>query len=139
MRNTIIAAIAVLAPLISIAQKYDRAIMLQVGKYDESRRKWDWSKPEEVNLEFTLEGNLVKIDDEHGTKLWTYEDQGEESGYDKDGDKYTKRTWKAFDENNRKCMFVMLWYRDLSTVVYTVIYGDVAFRYYIDKPKQNRL
>jgi hypothetical protein len=111
--------------------QYDRAYALQVGKYSEYTKKWNWEQAQDINLRFTMEGNFLKINDEAGTKLWTYEDQGEKSGVDADGDRYKRHTWKAFDEKNRKCMFIMTWYNEPRLVVYSIIYSDFAFRYYI--------
>ena len=131
MKKTITFLLAILIAATSFAQKYDKAFQIQIGKYDEYKKTWKWSNPEDVDLQFTLDGNLVRINDEHGTRIWTYEDLGEASGYDDDGDKYKKHTWKAYDEKNRRCNFVMLWYTTVKLVVYTISYSDVAFRYYI--------
>ena len=124
-------AIAFLIALTSFSQPFERVYQLQVGKYNEYSKTWTWEKAESVNLRFNIDGNFVSINDEYGTKIFTYEDLGETGGYDDDGDRYKKRSWKAYDEKNRKCHFVMLWYTTIRLVVYTISYSDVAFRYYI--------
>lgn len=118
------------------AQNLDHAYALQAGKYDKYAKKWTWSKAEDVDLRFTFDGNYIKILDEYKTRIYTYEDQGETTGYDDDGDRYTKHVWKALDEKNRKCMFVMIWYKEIKLVTYSVIYSDYAFRYYISTESQ---
>jgi hypothetical protein len=56
---------------------------------------------------------------------------GEKSGYDGDNDAYKTHSWLAVDEKNRKCKFVMTWYTNISLTVYTVIYNDIGFRFYM--------
>lgn len=113
------------------AQQLERAYSIQTGKYDKTLQKWNWTKAEDVNLRFTFDNNYIRINDEYGTKVYTYEDEGETTGYDSDGDKYSRRVWKAFDEKNRRCRFIMLWYTGIKLVTYTILYNDYAFRYFI--------
>ncbi len=122
--------LATLAFASSWAQ-FDRAYAMQVGKYNEYSKKWTWDDMKDISLRFTMDGNFLKINDEAGTKLWTYEDQGEKTGVDGDGDRYKRHTWKAFDEKNRKCIFMMTWYEQPRLVYYSIFYSDFAFRYYI--------
>lgn len=124
-------AIALLIAITSFSQQFEKVYQLQVGKYNQYSKTWDWQKAESVDLRFNMEGNFVRINDEYGTRIWTYEDLGETGGYDTDGDRYKKHTWKAYDEKNRRCNFVMLWYTTIRLVVYTISYSDIAFRYYI--------
>lgn len=118
------------------AQNLDHAYSLQAGKYDKYLKKWNWSKAEDVDLNFSFDGNYIKIHDEYGTRIYTYEDEGETSGYDDDGDRFSRHVWKALDEKNRKCMFIMLWYKNIKLVTYTVMYSDYAFRYYITTQRE---
>lgn len=113
------------------AQKYERVYSLQTGKYNKYLKKWDWDKGQDCDLRFSMDGNFVKVNDEAGTRLWTYEDLGEDVGYDEDGDRYKKHTWRAYDEKNRRCFFMMMWYTNIKLVTYNMIYSDFAFRYYI--------
>lgn len=124
--------LALLLTLSSFAQ-LDRAYMLQVAKYNEIKKEWVWGAAQDINLRFTMETNFIKINDDYGTKLWTYEDLGQSDHYDDDGDPYSKHVWNAYDEKNRKCRFTMLWYTTprVRIVTYTIQYSDVAFRYYI--------
>ena len=118
------------------AQNLDHAYALQTGKYDKYLKKWNWSKAEHVDLNFTFDGNYIKIHDEYGTRIYTYEDGGETTGYDDDGDRFSKRIWKSLDEKNKKCVFIMIWYSNIKLVTYTVMYSDYAFRYYITTQKE---
>ena len=124
--------LALLLTLSSFAQ-LDRAYMMQVAKYNEIKKEWVWGATQDINLRFTMETNFIKINDNYGTKLWTYEDLGQSDHYDDDGDPYSKHVWNAYDEKNRKCRFTMLWYTTprVRIVTYTIQYSDVAFRYYI--------
>ena len=124
--------LALLLTLSSFAQ-LDRAYMMQVAKYNEIKKEWVWGTAQDINLRFTMETNFIKINDNYGTKLWTYEDLGQSDHYDDDGDPYSKHSWLAYDEKNRKCKFMMLWYTTprVRIVTYTIQYSDIAFRYYI--------
>lgn len=130
MKKTFILLVAVLFTLVATAQS--KAYMMQVARYSKTIKKWRWDDPSDVNLPITIENNYVKIHDEYGTKLWTYEDLGEKKDYDDDGDAYTKHMWNAYDEKNRKCRFTMLYYTSgVQLVTYTIQYSDIAFRYYV--------
>lgn len=111
----------------------NRVYSMQMAKYNQTTGSWVWGPIKDVDLRFTMESNFLKINDEYGTRIWTYEDLGEKSGYDDDGDPYTVHVWNAYDEKNRKCRFTMLWYTTprVKIVTYTIQYSDIAFRYYI--------
>lgn len=131
MKKLLFVLLGLIITLSSYAQ-LDRAYSLQVAKYNKTTGIWVWGDPTDVDLRFTFEGSYIRIHDEYGTRIWTYEDLGETSGYDDDGDSYKKHVWMAYDEKNRKCRFTMLWYTSgVKLVTYTVQYNDYAFRYYI--------
>lgn len=131
MKKLLFVLLGLIITLSSYAQ-LDRAYSLQVAKYNQTTGAWVWGDPTDVDLRFTFEGSYIRIHDEYRTRLWTYEDLGETSGYDDDGDSYKKHVWMAYDEKNRKCRFTMLWYTSgVKLVIYTVQYNDYAFRYYI--------
>lgn len=132
MKKLLVVLLGLIISINSFAQ-LDRAYMIQVGKYSQITGTWNWGPTETVNLRFTIETNFVKINDEYGTRLWTYEDLGQSDHYDDDGDPYSKHVWSAYDEKNRKCRFSMLWYTTprVKIITYTIQYNDVAFRYYI--------
>ena len=126
-------AIAMAAATTSTAQSSYRVYSMQFGKYSEYAKKWSWDDPVDVSLRATLDGNLVRINDEAGTKIWTYEDLGQKSGVDADGDSYRRHNWRGYDEKNRKCLFTITWYVQPRLTYYTIIYSDFAFRYYINR------
>lgn len=135
MKKAFTILVAVLLSISAFSQ-LDRAYMIQVAKYNESLDTWKWGEAQKVNLKFTMQTNHIKINDDYGTQIWTYEDLGQKSGYDDDGDAYKKHVWNAYDEKNRKCRFTMLWYTDgVKLVTYTIQYSDIAFRYYISTNK----
>lgn len=135
-------SLLLLGVIISITSfgQLDRAYMLQVATYNEVENTWIWNRGQEVNLRFTIENNFIKIHDEYGTRIWTYEDLGQTNHYDDDGDPYSKHVWNAYDEKNRKCKFIMLWYTTsrIRLVTYSIQYSDMVFRYYISTTSQNR-
>lgn len=139
MKKLLCLLLGLFITITSFAQ-LDRAYAMQVAKYNQTTGSWIWGPAQDVNLRFTMEVNFIKIHDEYGTRLWTYEDLGQSDHYDDDGDPYSKHVWNAYDEKNRKCRFTMLWYTTprVKIVTYTVQYSDVAFRYYISTNPQNR-
>jgi hypothetical protein len=122
------------------AQQYVRATHLQPGIYNEKTKKWDWGVTQPVdNIDITLKGNNVYIDNKAQTHITSYEDMGSKTSYDEDGDKYTLHTWKAVDEKQRKCLFLMTTYIDLKLEIYSIIYSDMGFRYYISTNNLDKL
>lgn len=117
----------------TFAQKTYRVTNLQGGVYNEYTKKWNWGKTESVDLTFLLKSNNIYINDQAETRLTTYEFLGEKTDYDEDGDKYTVNSWRAVDERNRKCLFVMYFYTELNFNLFCIIYSDFGFRYYIQK------
>jgi len=126
--------------LISYAQIYVKATHLQPGIYNEKTKKWDWGVTQPVdNIDITLKGNNVYIDNKAQTHITSYEDMGSKTSYDEDGDKYTLHTWKAVDEKQRKCLFLMTTYAELKLEIYSIIYSDMGFRYYISTNNLDKL
>lgn len=121
--------------LSSYAQSTYYIYAVQLGKFNEYTQKWKWDATETLDQQFTitLNKNVVSIDNKNLTTLFTYEDLGEKYGTDEEGDRYRVHAWMAYDQEKRKCKFSMLWYTNLSLEVYTVMYSDYGFRYYIKK------
>jgi len=138
MKKTILLLLLTIGSIIANAQSIHRVTHLQPGVYNETTKSWKWGKTEEVTLKITLNGNNVYVNDEAQTHITTYEDLGEKKGIDDEGDSYTLHTWKAVDEKQRKCLFLMTFYKNISFEVYSVIYSDFGFRYYISKTQLDK-
>jgi hypothetical protein len=115
----------------SFGQKIETTYQVQSGTYNKYSKKWDWNDALDREIEIKLDKSVVYIYNNANTILYTYEDLGEKNDYDKDGDKYKTHTWRAYDDKNRKCLFMMTWYVDIKLIVYSVIYSDTGFRFYI--------
>ena len=131
MKKTLILFVFTILGICVNAQKLYKVSNIQGGVYNKYQKKWDWGKTEEVDLTITLFGNNIYVNDEAQTHITTYEDLGEKISYDDDGDKYRMHTWRAVDEKQRRCLFTMVFYMTIDLEVYTVIYSDFGFRYYI--------
>lgn len=116
---------------LSFAQRNETSYQVQSGKYNSYTKKWTWNEVADQEVSIKLDGSVIYIYNNANTVLATYEDMGEKSGYDGDGDKYKTHTWRAIDNKNRKCLFMMTWYTDIPIIVYSVIYNDTGFRFYI--------
>lgn len=117
------------------SQTEDKADKLQIGKYDPITKVLNWGDAMSIDLVFTFNGKNVSIDDKAKTRLYCYEQIEEKSGVNNEGDKYTKYTWVALDEKERKCHFSMIYYKDRKLSVYVIVYEDIVFRYYIENSK----
>lgn len=135
MKN-IILPLLLFVSSIAHSQKYESVYQVQSGKYNSYSKEWTWSELQESELIITLNGTTVLINNNANTVITTYEDLGEERKTDKDGDKLRTHSWRAVDNKSRKCLFLMTFYDDLPLVVYSVIYNDTGFRFYI---KSNKL
>jgi len=107
----------------SFGQKIETTYQVQSGTYNKYSKKWDWNDALDREIEIKLDKSVVYIYNNANTILYTYEDLGEKNDYDKDGDKYKTHTWRAYDDKNRKCLFMMTWYVDINS--------DTGFRFYI--------
>jgi hypothetical protein len=135
MKN-IILTLLLFVSTIAYSQKYETVYQVQSGKYNSYSKLWTWSEPLDRELTITLDGSVVSISNNANTVLKMYEDLGEKHDFDKDGDEYKSHTWRATDEKYRKCLFMMTFYQNLPIIVYSVIYNDYGFRFYI---KNNKL
>lgn len=134
--KTLILSLLLFISTFSFAQKYETTYQVQSGTYNKYSKQWTWNEALDREIEIKLDKSVVYIYNNANTILNTYEDLGEKNDYDKDGDKYKSHTWRAYDDKNRKCLFMMTWYQDIGLIVYSVIYSDTGFRFYI---KNNKL
>lgn len=135
MKTTILALLLFVSTF-SFSQKYETTYQVQSGTYNKYSKEWNWAGALDREIEIKLDKSVVYIYNNANTILYTYEDLGEKTDYDKDGDKYKMHTWRAYDDKNRKCLFIMTFYENISLIVYSVIYNDTGFRFYI---KSNKL
>lgn len=134
--KTLILSLLLFISTFSFAQKYETTYQVQSGTYNKYSKQWTWNEALDREIEIKLDKSVVYIYNNANTILNTYEDLGEKYDYDKDGDKYKSHTWRAYDDKNRKCLFMMTWYENIGLIVYSVIYSDTGFRFYI---KNNKL
>ena len=130
MKNTILALLLFVSTSV-FSQKIETTYQVQYGTYNKYSKQWSWNDALDREIEIKLDKSIVYIYNNANTILYTYEDMGEKNDYDKDGDKYKTHTWRAYDDKNRKCLFMMTWYVDIKLIVYSVIYSDTGFRFYI--------
>jgi hypothetical protein len=119
----------------AFAQDFEYTYKVQAGTWNKYQEKWDWDPVKDQEIKIKLDGSKVYIYNNANTVITTYEDLGEKSGYDDDNDAYKTHSWLAVDDKRRKCRFVMTWYSDIPLIVYTVIYNDIGFRFYIRNNK----
>jgi hypothetical protein len=119
----------------AFGQKIEYTYQVQAGLWSKSQQKWDWDDVKDEEIMIKLDDKKVIIYNNSNTVITTYQDLGETRGYDNDNDAYKTHSWLAMDDKNRKCRFVMTWYTDLPIIVYTVMYNDVGFRFYMRNNK----
>jgi 3-dehydroquinate synthetase len=112
---------------------------MQAGFYSNETKKWNWGVTNESELIIKVYDNDIYIDDKAETHIKTYKSLGKKTGYDEDGDEYVLYSWMATDEKNKKCKFSMILYRELGLIIYSVIYSDLGFRYYVRKDNLDKL
>ena len=128
MKKTILIGLLFLS-FVANSQKYITTTSLQTGII--SNGNWKWYDPQEISLTIKLDNYDIYIYDKANTHIVCYEDLGEVKGTDDDGDSYTGRKWKAYDEKGKKCFFIMQFYSNIKLTAYYVMYNDLCFRYYI--------
>ena len=119
----------------SFSQDKYQVVGLESGMWN--GKTWVWDKLITPDLTITLSGAHIYISDQADTHITTYENLGEDKGVDKQGDSYTSYTWRAYDEKDRRCKFIMQFYQKGDYNIYYIMYNDMCFRYYVDKKKNS--
>lgn len=136
MKNLLVAMFLLISSF-AFSQRNETTYQVQAGIFNQYSQKWAWNEAANEQIDIKLEGSTIYIYNKNNTVITTYEDLGEKRGYDEDNDAYKTHTWLAYDNKNRKCKFMMTWYESetLPIIIYSVIYNDVAFRFYIRRSK----
>ena len=120
-----------ISTIVLFAQSTENVTYIQIGKID-SDGDIIWGEKEVSDLVFTYNGKHIYIDDKAKTHLYCYKKTNDSEGVNNQGDRYTSHTWDAYDEKSRKCIFSMLYFKDLKLSIYGIVYNDYAFRYFIN-------
>jgi hypothetical protein len=130
MKKLIILAIILLTTTSSFSQSKLYAYLLESGSWNSYTGHWEYKKPIDVNLTFTVTKAFISINDVANTVFAVDSYEGEENGVTTDGVKYVAVRWGCTDEKYRRCKFSMIKYED-GIYLITVMYNDYSFRYYV--------
>ena len=131
--KTKLLALFLLISTFAFSQKYFTSYQVQSGRYNKYTKEWSWSESQDQEIDIKLNGSTIYIYNKTNTVIYTYENFDEKTDYDKDGDRFKMNTWRAYDDKQRKCLFIMIHYTDIPLIIYSVVYGDTGFRFYIKK------
>ena len=133
MKKAIFLFFAALTFLISSAQQSSSYSVFksQMGRWNTYLKDWIWDSPTYSTLTITIYSNTILVDDKAHSVYTIFKDEGETSGYNKNGNRYKEHSWKCYDEVNRTVLFSIIIYDDVN--VCSVMYNDLCYRYYIRK------
>lgn len=107
------------------SQDFYHAIAVSQAYWQGNRWVWDDHKP--INLTFTVQRNIILVDDEAHSVYRLQDNFNREEFRD-----YRHIMWNARDERNRYCVIKIVQYKDGDRSQLYVLYSQVAFCYTID-------
>lgn len=108
------------------SQSTSYAYKLEMGTWNIYSEKWNWQDPIDIDLTFTLSKTYVSINDKAKTYLKIIE-----ADKNQNDDDLMSNSWICNDESGRRCVFTMMGFKKKSLIVYSIMYNDTCFRYYI--------
>lgn len=130
MKKLIVLAVMMIMTTASFSQTKLYSYLLESGDWNAYTEHWEYKKPINVNLTFTIAKTYVSIDDVANTYLTINSYDGEDRGTTSSGVKYYAAVWNCTDEKYRGCKFSMIKYDDGQYLI-TIMYKNYSFRYYI--------
>lgn len=131
MKKTILAVLFSAITIFGFGQTTSYAHKLETGVWNTYTEKWMWQDLIDIDLTFTLGKTYIKIND----KAHTFLNIVEQDGAITDNDNIHSASWTCNDEMNRRCTFMMTYFKESGINTYVIMYNDKCFRYYIKKGK----
>jgi hypothetical protein len=99
------------------------------GFWSSSSEKWIWAQPRELTFRFTIQSNVILVNDKAGstynlTKLVM----------DTENLEVKEIGWEAIDEKRRPCFVKFRRVKKQGAVGLYVLYGDTGYCYTMDQP-----
>jgi hypothetical protein len=110
------------------AQQVYYAVKSYQGTWNNSSQKYVWGTPNNVNMRFTIQGNIVLVNDRNGSSYTT----GTQIVNRIDSDGGHEYGWSATDESGVTCTFKLVNYNDGSKLI-LVLYSNYAYMYVISQ------
>mgnify|MGYP006272123663 CR=1 FL=1 len=133
--------IAILFTMLSIvcnAQTKYHVYMIQIGRWSEYSKDWNYDKGQSVSMDIITSGSNIYVTDAVRSVYEIISDKGDYNSKTQDGVSFRSHSWSCLDEKNRKVIFKIAKYENDSDTIFTVMYDDILFRYYV-APKNNEL
>ena len=108
------------------AQQVFHATKSYQGRWNAYTGKYTWGSANEVDIRFTIQGDIVLVGDRAGSTYTTGAQLTNQTNSD-GGHEYS---WRARDENGTSCVFKLINYGDGSKLM-EVFYSDYAYMYVI--------
>ena len=136
MKKVIFLLIVIFTVLQSSAQTSYVSTYNQTGEYSTIFEKWNWSDLNRSVIPIKITKSFIEFENQAKSKFTIIEDKGEDVGQNSAGLRYKGHNWIAIDHKYRKCYVLMTHYFDDDyDNVLTIMYEDLAFRYYIPKKR----
>jgi len=121
-----IAALFLALSFTTHAQSVYHATKSYEGVWSSSEGKYVWRQPYNVDIRFTIQGDIVLVGDRAGSTYTTTTQITNQWNSD-GGHEYS---WRAYDEKGISCVFKLINYNDGSKLM-EVFYSDYAYMYVI--------
>lgn len=105
---------------INLAQEKLESYALQIGFWNFYTEQFDYQPVQPCDVVFYLQNDIIISNDEAKSTYYTYECTLDIIGMG---------SWRAYDENRKKCGVSMIFGK---TNFFIVAYSDICYRYYVN-------
>ena len=127
MKQLLLIALLLLC-LTGKGQSYYHAFSVTIGTWNNYTNSWNSSDPSNVDLIFTVQSNVIMINNKAQTTL-TLGGQPVVTEISN----VKAYSWKAIDNNYKNCQFFEKFFSDGETY-FTIMYEDLLFEYQVTLP-----
>jgi hypothetical protein len=101
------------------SQQTIKTFASEIGDWDAYNREWVWSNKSYANINFTLNGSVLRATDKANSTYYVIEILEEEDGF---------ISWSSVDESGKDCILMMR-NNEVGVDYLLIMYNGLAFRY----------
>ena len=120
IRSLLLLCLFLIVSTISYAQVYMETFAISIGEWDYKKKDWNWEPMIYENLTFTLNGDIITVNDAASSMYVTYAQFTD--------DKYST-SWRAVDEDDTSCIIGMSREGEYPFTIY-IMYDNIIYKYY---------
>ena len=134
MKKVLLSLMLLFTTSIIFAQVTTYCYKAEILKWTTYTKHWelfDTQYPDGLNVIFN--NSRINVTDQANSSYRIFLDMDTKYDVTYSGDPYTAHSWKCYDEKNRTVIVSLINYETSKTYVFTVMYDDRLFKYYINQ------